>query len=142
MLLHSKIRVYVLEKTEVMLEMFHPGEALKAKWLVSKFGEHGSYIEELMQGLVSSGELSSAIEISNGALAGCSEEMKMLIAFLGGNSDQLAARQEVEIECDMHELEKESQRQRLVHEEEEKTESEKRNKDQKVKVGVDAEMPA
>jgi len=125
-----------------MLEIFHPGEALKAKWLVSKFGEHGSYIEELMQGLVSSGELSSAIEISNGTLAGCSEEMKMLIAFLGGNSDQLAARQEAEIECDMHELEKESQRQRLMHEEEEKTESEKRNKNQKVKVGVGAEMPA
>lgn len=57
----------------------------KAKKLVSLYGVgNSSFLDELMQGLVASGELGSALEISQGDLTKCSDEMRALISLLGG----------------------------------------------------------
>ena len=57
----------------------------RAKKLVSLYGAgNSSFLDELMQGLVASGELGSALEISQGDLTKCSDEMRTLISLLGG----------------------------------------------------------
>ena len=60
------------------------GEALKAKDLVGKYGrdQYSSYVAEIISALVAGGELGAAVEVSNGNVQGCSEEMRALIAFL------------------------------------------------------------
>lgn len=57
----------------------------RAKKLVSLYGAgNASFLDELMQCLVASGELGSALEISQGDLSKCSDEMRALISLLGG----------------------------------------------------------
>jgi hypothetical protein len=65
--------------------LIEEGEYAKAKKLVSTYGGGGSpFLDELMQGLVASGELGSALEISRGNLSQCSDEMRNIIELLGG----------------------------------------------------------
>ena len=66
------------------------GEWLRAKALVSKYGDNGCFLEELVQALVSS-DLAMAVEVSRGNLSKCSEEMAALITFLGGGQEHAPA---------------------------------------------------
>ena len=66
------------------------GEWLRAKALVSKYGDHGCFLEDLVQALVSS-DLAMAVEVSRGNLSKCSEEMAALITFLGGGQEHAPA---------------------------------------------------
>ena len=71
--------------SSVFRALIEEGEYAKAKKLVSTYGDDASpFLDELMQGLVASGELGSALEISQGNLSQCSDEMRNIVELLGG----------------------------------------------------------
>ena len=79
------------ECIKVLFQMLlKEGEWLRAKTLVSKYGDSACFLEELVQAIVSS-DLAMAVEVSRGNLSKCSEEMAALITFLGGGQEHAPA---------------------------------------------------
>lgn len=70
-------------------KLLDDGDTLKAKMLATKFGAKACSLEQLIHGLVASGEISSALEVAQGKnIPGYSDKMQALIYQLGGNFDQ------------------------------------------------------
>ena len=71
-------------------KLLDDGDTLTAKMLATKFGAKACSLEQLIHGLVASGEISSALQVAQGEnIPGYSDKMQALISQLGGNFDQV-----------------------------------------------------
>ena len=71
-------------------KLLDDGDTVKAKMLASKFGAKACSLEQLIHGMVASGEISSALQVAQGkSIPGYSDKMQALISQLGGNFDQV-----------------------------------------------------